>query len=202
MNFSKVCVFLDNGHGYNTPGKCSPDKKLLEYKWTREIVAELKPLFEQLGCKVEVIVPEIIDISLTQRVKRVNTLYNKYKKAGYFCFLISVHINAAGNEGKWLNASGWTGWVSKVSSKNSKLLAQCLYNQAEKLKLKGNRYVPATKYWEANYTIITRTNCPAVLTENLFQDNKEEVEFLLSEEGKKKILELHINGVKDFISKL
>ena len=86
MNFSKVCVFLDNGHGHNTPGKCSPDKKLLEYKWTREIVAELKPLLEQLGCKVEVIVPETIDISLTQRVKRVNILYNKYKKAGYFCF--------------------------------------------------------------------------------------------------------------------
>jgi N-acetylmuramoyl-L-alanine amidase len=31
-------VIFDNGHGSNTPGKCSPDKKLLEYKWTREIV--------------------------------------------------------------------------------------------------------------------------------------------------------------------
>ena len=30
-------------------------------------------------------------------------------------------------------------------------------------------------------------NCPAVLTENMFQDNKEDVKFLLSDEGKEKI---------------
>lgn len=28
------------------------------------------------------------------------------------------------------------------------------------------------------------TKCPAILTENLFQDNKEDVDFLLSEKGK------------------
>lgn len=199
MNISKVCVFLDNGHGSNTPGKCSPDKKLLEYKWTREIVALLKPELESLGYKVEVIVPETIDISLTQRVNRVNSLYNKYKKQGYFCFLISVHINAAGGDGKWHDATGWTGWVAKVSSANSKKLAQCLYKQAEVLKLKGNRYVPKEKYWTANYTIIKRTNCPAVLTENLFQDNKREAEYLLSNEGKETIVKLHVEGIKDFI---
>ena len=30
-----LTVILDNGHGANTPGKCSPDKSLLEYKWAR-----------------------------------------------------------------------------------------------------------------------------------------------------------------------
>jgi hypothetical protein len=27
----KLCVFLDNGHGSNPPGKYSPDKSILEY---------------------------------------------------------------------------------------------------------------------------------------------------------------------------
>nr|DAD59382.1 MAG TPA: N-acetylmuramoyl-L-alanine amidase [Bacteriophage sp.] len=28
---SNYIICLDNGHGVNTPGKCSPDKKLKEY---------------------------------------------------------------------------------------------------------------------------------------------------------------------------
>ena len=43
---------------------------------------------------------------------------------------------------------------------------------------------------------------PAVLTENLFMDNKEEVEYLLSEEGKKSIIDLHVEGIKQYIDNL
>jgi N-acetylmuramoyl-L-alanine amidase len=37
------------------------------------------------------------------------------------------------------------------------------------------------------------------LTENLFQDNKDEVDFLLSEEGKQIIIDLHYNAIKKYI---
>ena len=43
------------------------------------------------------------------------------------------------------------------------------------------------------------TKCPAVLTENLFQDNREDVAYLLSETGKKTIIGLHVNGILNFI---
>lgn len=33
-----MVILLDGGHGIQTPGKRSPDGKLLEYKYTREIV--------------------------------------------------------------------------------------------------------------------------------------------------------------------
>ena len=46
------------------------------------------------------------------------------------------------------------------------------------------------------------TNCPAVLTENMFQDNKEDVDFLLSEEGKQMITYIHVNGIIDYIKSL
>jgi len=36
-----MLVLLDNGHGIDTPGKCSPDKRLKEYAYTREIVKEI-----------------------------------------------------------------------------------------------------------------------------------------------------------------
>ena len=36
-----MIVLIDNGHGENTPGKCSPDKRLREYKKAREIARRL-----------------------------------------------------------------------------------------------------------------------------------------------------------------
>lgn len=32
-------ILIDNGHGINTPGKCSPDGVFREYKYTRKIAA-------------------------------------------------------------------------------------------------------------------------------------------------------------------
>ena len=195
----KLCVLLDNGHGNNTKGKCSSDKSILEYKWCREIVNMIYNELNKLGIAVFNITPEFSDVSLTERVRRANKQYTAMKNKGYHCILISVHNNAAGADGKWHDATGWTGWVSKNSSKNSKLLAQILYDEAAKLGLKGNRWVPACKYWEANYKILHDSNCPAVLTENLFQDNKEEVKFLLSKEGKETIVKLHVEGIKKYM---
>ena len=53
-------------------------------------------------------------------------------------------------------------------------------------------------YKQANFYVIKNTNCPAVLTENLFQDNHEDVEFLMSPEGKAKIVELHYQCIKQY----
>ena len=29
-------ILIDNGHGYDTKGKCSPDGLFREYRWTRQ----------------------------------------------------------------------------------------------------------------------------------------------------------------------
>ena len=195
----KLVVILDNGHGENTKGKCSPDKRLLEWDWTREISSRLHNLLVMNGIEAHLLVPEDKDISLSERVKREKKITKEAKKAGKETCLISIHINAAGGDGKWKNAKGWTCWIAQEASEKSKQLAQLLYAQAEKFGLQGNRCVPSTKYWTANFTICTDTSCPAVLTENLFQDNKDEVDFLLSEEGKQIIIDLHYNAIKNYI---
>lgn len=52
---------------------------------------------------------------------------------------------------------------------------------------------------ESGFCILKYTQCPAVLTENLFQDNKEDVDFLLSEEGKQTIVSLHVKGICKYL---
>lgn len=196
----KLVVILDNGHGKNTRGKCSPDKSLYEWQWTREITSRLYNLLLLNGIETQLLVPEENDISLSTRVAREKKITREAKKAGKETILLSIHINAAGGDGKWKNATGWTGWVAQDASDKSKQLAQLLYAEAEKRNLKGNRCVPFNKYWTANFTITSDTSCPAVLTENLFQDNKEEVQYLLSEEGKRNIVELHLEAIKKYIN--
>ena len=34
-----VKVLLDCGHGSNVAGKCSPDNRLREYRWVRELAS-------------------------------------------------------------------------------------------------------------------------------------------------------------------
>ena len=195
-----LVVILDNGHGKDTPGKCAPDKTLYEWQWTREIVAMLcERLYGLENVQTIILVPEENDVPLKERVRRVNTIYHDEKIAGKECLLISVHINAAGCGGTWKNASGWSVWVSNNASEKSKHFAQIAYREAVSLGLQGNRVAPKENYWSSNFYILKNTPCPAVLTENLFQDNKEDLEFLKSDEGKGIIVDLHFNAIKKYL---
>jgi N-acetylmuramoyl-L-alanine amidase len=40
---------------------------------------------------------------------------------------------------------------------------------------------------------------PAVLVENFFQDNKQDVQYLLSEEGRKDVIDIHVYGIEKYI---
>lgn len=191
-------ILIDNGHGVDTKGKCSPDGRLREYLWAREAAVLIEQQLHTLGYDAKRIVPEIKDISLKERCRRVNAICNKYGSKS--CLLISVHINAAGADGKWHSATGWSGWVAPNASTNSKRLAQLLYAEAEKRGLRGNRAVPACKYWVGNFAMVRDTKCPAVLTENLFQDNQQEAEWLQTDEGKKIIADLHVQAILKYIS--
>ena len=195
----KLCVILDNGHGIGTPGKCSPDHSLYEWKWTREITSGIYDALSREGIEGHLLVLGDSDMPLPERVRWERVLTEQAKKAGMETCLISVHINAAGGDGKWKSARGWSGWIAQSASPKSKQLAQLLYAEAEKRGLQGNRSVPPEKYWVAPFYITTHSSCPAVLTENLFQDNREDVAFLLSEEGKRAIIDLHVQAIKKYI---
>ena len=196
-NKKDYIILLDNGHGVNTPGKQSPDGLLKEYAYTREIVKRIFNSLKELGYEPYILVPEMDDISLSMRVKRANNIYNASNKKA---ILISVHCNAAGADGKWHSAKGWSVFVAQNASANSKKLADCLKKAADDEKLKVRIQYPNKSYWVQSLAVCRDTNCPAVLTENMFQDNKEDVEFLLSEDGKKKITELHVNGIINYLN--
>lgn len=197
MKKNKV-VILDPGHGENTLGKCSPDKSFYEWQWTRMFVERLKAELESLGYIVYVTVTGSYDYGLTTRATRANSLISTHGAAN--CIFISIHNNAAGTGDKWYNATGWEVYTTKGKT-NSDRLAECLANEVEKegIKLRTD-LSDGDKDKESNFTVIYKTNCPAILTENMFMDSKKDLEFLNSEEGVKKLLNIHINGINNYFN--
>ena len=112
--------------------------------------------------------------------------------------LISIHVNAAGDGTKWMNATGWSCYTCKGQTESGRL-ADCLYKAAEQI-LKNQ--IIRTDYardgdfdWEENIYILRHTLCPAVLIENFFMDNLQNRDYLLSEEGIKFILQIFLGVV-------
>lgn len=213
-------ILIDNGHGSNTAGKHSPDRSLMEYKYSREIAERIVNTLKAQGYDAQRIVTEETDISLGERCRRVNKICDQVGKANVIC--VSIHINAAGGDGKWKSAGGWCVYTSPGKTKADDL-ATILWNTAqeklkdyidgfEKAKAEGKydcKQKPMRADWsdgdpdyEARFYILMNTKCPCVLTESLFQDNKADVDFLLSEQGKQAIVNLHVEGIKKYIKEV
>ena len=200
MDKEKVLIIIDRGHGSTTPGKCSPlfegvDGKMTrfyEWKYVREISDRVVKQLKEEGYT-------------NIYIDRINNKYAEAKKKGMKGFMISIHVNAAGN-GPWMNARGWSGWTSKGQTAGDKL-ADKLYEAANEVLTPLNQRIrkdmsDGDPDWESNFYILKNTNCPACLTENMFQDNKEDVDWLLSEEGKQAITDIHVKGIKKYIASL
>lgn len=193
-------ILIDNGHSRMTPGKRSPDHSFFEWKFNREIAIPLVARLKELGYDAERIVTEDDhDVTLRERCNRANAWCRKLGTKNVL--LVSIHANAAGN-GEWKSARGFSVFVAPNASANSKRLAQSLYAEADKRGLRGNRSVPKERYWVKNLAMCRDTNCPAVLTENLFYDNKEDLAILKSDDGKAKIVELHVEGIINYLNSL
>lgn len=193
----KKVIWIDNGHGVDTPGKRSPDGSFREYKWTREVAHMVCDILQAEGYDARLVVPEEWDVSLNGRCNRVNKVNKKD------CILVSIHNNAAGNGTKWCNARGWSVFTTKGITEADKL-AECIHAQAKgafKAPLTVRSYSNA-KYghdYEENFYILMHSYCPAVLIEHFFMDNKKDVEYLKTEKAKATCAEVIVAGVKDYL---
>lgn len=197
-------VILDNGHGENTSGKRSPKfpdgSQFFEYEFNRDIVRRIAQELDDAGIRYEILVPEKKDIPLKERCDRANRIYKQTKKK---CFLISVHANAAGNGG-WMNARGWCVFTSKGKTKSDDI-ATIMWNEMKnefpthKMRLDMS---DGDVDWEANFTILYNTLCPAILTENFFMDNQEDCKLIMSNAGRQKIAQAHVRAIKKVLMNL
>jgi N-acetylmuramoyl-L-alanine amidase len=180
-------VILDNGHGgiingvYQTHGKRSPDfgKGIIyEGDFNRDIVNRVSKLLKSADVPFYLLVPELADISLNERCKRVNGLYAKDKSV----YLVSIHSNAGGG-------TGFEGYTTKGQTASDGICSEFLkdiHSGFPKVKIRVDR-TDNDDDKEVDYQILKYTSCPATLLELLFMDNIEDYNLLLDDKFRDKI---------------
>ena len=193
-------ILLDNGHGIDTPGKRSPDGHFRKYAYNRYLAFRIREQLLALDLDVQLLVPEREDISLQERCRRVNKICQQL--GADQVLLISIHVNAAGNGKEWKDARGWCCFTTAGETK-ADALATYLYEAAQ-THLPGHRIrkdnTDGDPDLEKDFYILRHTSCPAILTENLFMDNQDDVAFLESAEGAQALVNLHVEGIRRYLS--
>lgn len=229
MEDFKYTVLLDNGHGWDTLGKFSPkinfiditpfnhdfiiDQRFKEYAFARKVVKEAIPMLKGIGINAIEVVPEKEDVPLKERVRRINNFCKEYPN----CIMISNHTNAAGNGDTWMDARGFSVWTTKGQN-NSDKLADCVYEAADNYMFNNINFKDSFDYgpqkkmireeksdgdrdYESNFYIIKNSNCPSILIEYLFHDNKRDVELMCNEHCFYQLVATMVYGANNFFVK-
>lgn len=216
-------ILIDVGHGKDTPGKRSPDAvagKLAsplyfrEFSWTRRCGQGIVDVLQAEGFTAFLLVKEEEDVPLKERTNRVAAYCRTYGVENVL--LASVHVNAAGMGQKWMDARGWCIYTSPGETASDRLATEIHAAAVPELTQReyARTFLPTSKQkairtdfsdgdpdYEAKLWMLTQTPCPAVLSENMFQDNKEDVAFLKSDQGLGACIQLHVQGIENYIAK-
>lgn len=135
MKKEDVVIIFGTAHLDEILGKKSPDGRLRECVYSREVIAEMKPKLEACGYKVFVDYEplgksakmtgsgSLQSRELAYRVRVVNDLCAKFGKDR--CLYVSVHVNAAGADGKWHGAGAGAATRRKARQRPTIWLSAC-----------------------------------------------------------------------------
>jgi len=178
-------IGIDDGHGYETAGKRTPDGYRENYfneKVKKFLIPELKRNgFSYVDCS-----PMTSDNSLADRCKRAND-----SKVNIF---VSIHANAYGSGG-WNNADGIETYYYPGSG-NGQRLASLVQNELLKGTKQDNRGVKS-----ADFYVLRNTAMVAILVEAAFMTNKREAELLKSSAFQKETAQDICRGICKYFNK-
>lgn len=194
---SNYLWILDAGHGgiidgvYQTDGKRSPvwpdGRQLFEGEFNRDIVDRVATLLDFVNVDYIKLIDTQKDISLKTRKNKANKIFVQDPRA----VLVSIHANAGGG----------TGWEVFTSPRQtpSDIIAKIFYEVHEEdfsmLKFRAD-WSDDDPDKEAKFYMLTKTKCPAILTENFFMDTlNPDCELLMSEIGRDRIAMAHYRAI-------
>jgi N-acetylmuramoyl-L-alanine amidase len=193
---SNYLYLIDCGHGgmdakgYRTaPAKMFRFKEFTIYEGVinraigKLIVAGLK----HLEIDYAMVSDPIEDTPLSIRVSRADAAYAKDKR----CVYLSIHSNAGGGSGFEIFTSPGQSKSDKVAN----IFAEVYQKHFPKYPFRADKS-DGDADREADFLVLRKTDCPALLVENLFFDNQKEAEYLLSKEGQKAIAECILEAIK------
>lgn len=199
---SKYLWILDAGHGVNTPGKRSPQYNgttyMYEYEFNISVVKLIAEKLRKLDIDFVLLreAYEVTDLPLAERKSRANT-HNR--KSGGRGILISVHANAhqPEKELKWTSAVGIEVFTTKGQTMSDKV-AEAFMIAVQEAGLKTPSRIDVSDGdldKEADFYILKKVVCPAILTECGFMTNFEECTKLKTKEYRDKLAQVYVDTI-------
>jgi len=198
MGKSNYLWLLDAGHsGIDKNGKylTAPAKMftfpdgvtVYEGVINRKIAELVYMALETKQIDFALVYDDIEDTPLSQRTMTADNVYRKDKRAVY----LSIHSNAGGGSGfEIFTSPGQT-----KSDKIANIFCEIYQKRFPGFPFRADKSDgDADK--EADFYVLRKTDCPALLVENLFFDNRNEAQFLLSLEGQRKIADCIIDCIE------
>jgi len=189
---------LDNGHGRDTKGKRSPkgpDGKtvLFEYEYNRDIVSRLAFLLTRAGVQNHILVPDLNDMSLKNRVSIANNMKSEIPK-----IYVSVHGNAGGTKLKngWYSGHGISTYSFNGSVRSKNLARVFQTSLIRQMNPYEDHPVKDRGIKESGFYVLKFTKMPAVLTENGFFTNKRECYWMLTNKWRHGVAEAHYKAIR------
>jgi N-acetylmuramoyl-L-alanine amidase len=199
---SNYLWLLDAGHGGILNGKytTAPAKMhtfpnedvrqgftIYEGVINRQITDRIADKLDKLGIDYRYLHDPEEDTSLANRVIRADAAYKKDRRA----ILVSIHSNAGGGTGfEVFTSPGQT-----KSDKIANIFCSAYERHFDNKPLRCDKSDgDADK--EADFYMLRKSDCPAVLVENLFFDNRIEAEFLRLPAGQEAIANCIVDGIK------
>ena len=210
-------ILLDAGHGGMDPemGYTTAPNKMFKHvekdkiftfhegEWNRIYVKHLigliayhNQVYPLKQIQFKEIAHPIADTSLGERIAKVNDYTKKYGRDK--TLLISFHFNSSPKH----NASGFEIFTSPGQN-YSDVIATQYYNEFMKSDYMKENGIKWRGDWsdldedkEANFAMLTKTHCPAVLVEHGFFDHSEEYKFLIKDKTVIEFAHIHLAVIK------
>lgn len=192
-------VFIDAGHGGISPiptrypghryttfpnkayehevGDFHQRRWFYEGVWNRQVAAKVEIMLDELGIDHLSVYHDYIDTPLKARYTMVNRMEQYCAKS----LLVSLHANASpthtarGYEVYTSPGKTQADWIAEQHYKHtSALFGDEIKYRADTTDKDHDR--------EARFTMLTKTNCPAILVEHLFFDNYQDATLLMQDD--------------------
>src|SRR5574344_716250 len=187
-------VLLDPANGKETIGRRSPDSKIQEWEWSREIISLIEKRLDSFGINHERTWNLDTEPGQRNRCKLANQIAKTED-----CILISIHLGLSGKENEWRNKRGWSNYISPNATGKTKTLASIISDCAKNSDIHVRRPDKSHSYWLAKYAICRSTSMPSVFIECMYMDNLDDYKILNSDEGKNKISEIIVEGICTYL---
>ena len=187
---------LDNAHGKDTDGKRSPvfddgKTQLFEYQLSRDIVSRMARRLDGLDVAYHILVPEENDISVQERVKRINAYESSLPKLG-----VSIHFNSMPTSGQnsWADdgGQGIEAWYESGVDDSRKLAAVFLSNALKGTTLKS-RYLKSPQ--SGGFYIMSNSDIPLTLIEGGFMNIRPDAIKLNDPRFRQKLADAYVQAI-------